>query len=90
LSRAAANLGHYYQVDTTLRTWADAKTTAESLTWFGMQGHLATVESAAEHFSIQALIDTSDHWLGGSDAASEGSWTWKSGPSSGQNISTFF
>ena len=83
-------MGHYYQVQTTTRNWADAKTFAESLTWFGMQGHLATVESASEHFAIQAMIDNSDHWIDGSDAATEGSWKWVSGPSNEQPISPFF
>jgi hypothetical protein len=86
----AANMGHYYQVQRDTQTWADAKTFAESLTWFGMQGHLATVESASEHFAIQAMIDNSDHWIGGSDAATKGSWKWESGPSAGQMISPSF
>jgi hypothetical protein len=83
-------MGHYYLVQTTTRNWADAKTFAESLTWFGMQGHLATVESTSEHVAIQAMIDNSDHWIGGSDAATEGSWKWLSGQSNEQAISTFF
>ncbi len=83
-------MGHYYQVQTTTRNWADAKTFAESLTWFGMQGHLATVESASEHFAIQPMIDNLEHWIGGSDAAAQGVWKWVSGPSNEQAISPSF
>lgn len=53
--------GHYYQLvgdylDPTQRwSWEDANTTAETLTYLGMQGHLVTITSEAEN---QFLIDT--------------------------------
>ena len=58
------------------KTWADAekKCVEEG-------GHLASVESNAENWSIQGLLkDIQDPvWLGGSDAAAEGTWVFTDG-----------
>ncbi|MBU0469442.1 MAG: PEP-CTERM sorting domain-containing protein [Candidatus Omnitrophica bacterium] len=61
------------------RLWTIAKTTAE-----GMGGYLATITSAEESAWINSnLGDLSKYWLGGTDAAVEGTWTWITGESWG-------
>lgn len=46
-----------------------------------MQGHLASVTSAAEQVFILGL--SNDGWLGGADLAVEGEWRWADGPDAG-------
>ena len=73
-------------------TFAAAKTAAESRTYLGLTGYLATITSASEQSFINGagfpfLFDfgaTSSAWLGGSDGAVEGEWRWVGGPESGQ------
>ena len=77
--------GHYYQVvgdGTTNYTWSTAKTTAEAMSFNGLQGYLATVTSAAENAFILSKVPA-DAWIGASDAASDGVWKWVTGPEAG-------
>ena len=56
-------------------SWADAEAycVAEG-------GHLASVESQEEMLEISLLArGQKDLWLGGTDAGSEGNWTWTNG-----------
>lgn len=60
--------GHYYDAITERNNWFDAKEAAESLTFEGRQGHLATITSAEENQFIadhlaQAIVG--NYWLGG-------------------------
>ncbi|XP_043954892.1 type-2 ice-structuring protein-like [Gambusia affinis] len=60
-------------------TWAEAEKNCIS-----MGGNLASVHSSEEYHGIQWLIRCATHelretWIGGSDAAEEGSWTWSDG-----------
>ncbi len=68
-------------------TWSAANTAANSATLTGaasLSGHLATITSQAENDEILAQYDSVEsYWLGGSDAASEGDWTWVTGPENG-------
>ena len=74
--------GHEYDVITA----EDISWTAANAAASGMGGgwHLATITSAAENAFVAGLLptgapDRSHFWLGGSDAASEGTWTWVTG-----------
>ena len=42
-------------------------------------GHLASVSSPNHWFRIQAEVYESNFWLGGTDEATEGNWTWTDG-----------
>ena len=81
--------GHFYKYVSTELSWTDAKTAAASTTYYGLQGYLCTVTSAAENSFILGIQDNADGvlWLGGSDdvsqGTSEGIWKWVTGPEAG-------
>tara|TARA_B100000242_G_scaffold76403_1_gene49804 strand:- start:2 stop:2158 length:2157 start_codon:yes stop_codon:yes gene_type:complete len=87
--------GHYYQVyNSNAIRWANAKTLAESKTFNGLSGYLATIESAEENAFIFSKI-SQNAWIGASDsstytsnshAQTEGTWEWVSGPSNGKTF----
>ena len=59
---------------------------APQTTWHSAQaaalaagGYLATITSDAENEFIFDLVGSNIAWLGGSDAAAEGTWTWVTG-----------
>jgi hypothetical protein len=64
------------------RTWAQAKTHAE-----GQGGHLATFTSQGEWdialaaIGENGLLDVTGLWIGATDIATEGTWTWITGES---------
>jgi len=78
--------GHYYEyVDDLGITWTDANAAANSRTFYGLQGYLATLTSQEEaDFSGSQALGVG--WIGGSDAASEGVWLWVTGPEAGLNF----
>lgn len=62
-------------------TWTDANAAANAL---GFSWRLATITSAAENGFVASLLSTtlsdrSHFWLGGTDTAVEGTWTWGTG-----------
>ena len=63
----------YSQIDGAM-TWTAAKADAES-----RGGYLATVTSSEENDRILASFSGIRLWLGGSDATSEGNWSWVTG-----------
>jgi len=79
--------GHYYNAVSVPDgiTWTDAKKAAESSTYLGMSGHLATITSQGENdFVYNNLgITPSDYWLGAfqPDGSQEpdGGWKWVTG-----------
>ena len=86
---------HYYEFVSTPLSWDAAKTAAESRTYLGLGGYLATVTSSAENALIASKLG-GNGWMGASDATqtwtradgttfttSEGNWTWISGPEAG-------
>ena len=78
-----ASTDHYYDfVPSNLITWTTAKTTAESMTYFGLQGYLATL-TAPDEAQIAGELSPGTGWIGASDAASEGVWKWMTGPEVG-------
>ena len=78
--------GHYYEYVSNLGiTWTSANTAANSRTYFGLQGYLATLTSQVEaDFSGSQASGVG--WIGGSDAATEGVWLWVTGPEAGTNF----
>ncbi len=78
--------GHYYEYVPSLGiTWTSANTAANSRTYFGLQGYLATLTSQVEaDFSGSQASGVG--WIGGSDAATEGVWLWVTGPEAGTNF----
>jgi len=75
--------GHYFEfISSTNISWTDANTAANTKTYFGLQGYLATITSLAENTFVYSKINAAG-WLGGSDAASEGVWKWVCGPETG-------
>jgi hypothetical protein len=76
--------GHSYYVTDGLMTWAEAEAWALS-----KGGHLVAINDAAEDAWMQGSLGLSNgyYWLGGSDEASEGVFTWVTGePFSYQNF----
>ncbi len=72
--------GHYYQyVSNVGITWTDAKTAAETSTYYGLKGYLATLLSFDEA-KLSGEQASGAGWIGGSDAAVEGVWRWVTGP----------
>lgn len=91
--QASGGNDHYYQVvfktdlNDPFLTWQEARSHAESLTYLGLQGHLATITTQAEdQFLLQNVLDTSlgSYWIGGQQvggslADASANWTWTTG-----------
>ena len=94
--------GHYYEFVPGSISWVNAKNEAETRTFEGMKGYLATITSAAEQQFIASLID-GDGWLGGtcdyqyifdkngnriynSYGESVWNWYWVTGPEAGEKF----
>ena len=74
--------GHAYEYVADALDWSSARVAAHGRLFGGAEGHLATITSQAENSLLAQLGD--DGWLGGSDAATEGVWTWVEGPEAGR------
>ncbi len=76
--------GHYYlYVPDVGITWQEARDAAESQTYFGLQGYLATITTPEEvQLTGEQALGTG--WIGGSDNSVEGIWRWETGPEAGQ------
>lgn len=75
--------GHYYQFIPNLGvTWSSAKNLAQTSTYYGLQGYLATITSSDEA-KISGEQSTGAGWIGGSDEQQEGVWKWMTGPEVG-------
>lgn len=68
-------------------TWTDAKLAAETKTYYGLQGYLATL-TAADEAQLAGEQAPGNGWIGGNDAEVEGVWKWVTGPEAG-NIMTY-
>ena len=74
---------HYYEyIPSPGITWSAALAQAETLTYFGLQGYLATITSQ-EEAQLSGEQAAGAGWIGGSDQADEGVWRWMSGPELG-------
>ena len=74
--------GHLYKFITGSIDWNAAEPAAASLTAYGVSGYLATITSSAENAFISPRL-SADGWIGASDNAQEGHWTWVTGPETG-------
>lgn len=68
--------GHAYQILDGMMTWAEAESWATSL-----GGHLVAINDAGEDAWLRSNLPLSPgyYWLGGNDAAVEGTFTWVTG-----------
>ncbi len=79
--------GHFYEFVNagSLISWTAARDAAVARNYFGLQGYLVTVTSAAESSFVSSKLQ-GQGWLGASDAAVEGEWRWVTGPEAGQQF----
>jgi PEP-CTERM motif/Lectin C-type domain len=84
--------GHYYDLITESRTWAQALTRAGELTFDfdgaggepAVAGYLVTITSANEQaFLNQHFGNSGLYWIAAGDGAVEGTWRWNAGPENG-------
>jgi gliding motility-associated-like protein len=74
---------HYYQfVSSPGISWGNAKRAAESSSYYGLQGYLATITTLDEAKFVGEQL-SGNGWIAGSDALKEGEWRWQSGPETG-------
>ena len=81
-----AENGHWYEFVSEAVTWDTAFSAANSASYDGLQGYLATITSAEENLFVSSdIAGGSLAGLGGSDngAANVNDWTWRNGPESG-------
>jgi hypothetical protein len=80
--------GNYYElVRNSHINWVEAKEAAESRSFGGHTGYLATITSREENDCIGEVIGSEGNvWFGASDAEVEGDWLWIAGPESGQPL----
>ena len=75
--------GHYYEfVSDYGIAWSDSKANADSASYYGLQGYLATITSPVENFFITTELGGVG-WIGGSDAEDHNHWKWICGPEEG-------
>jgi uncharacterized repeat protein (TIGR01451 family)/uncharacterized repeat protein (TIGR02543 family) len=82
--------GHFYEfVSSPGITWDAASTAASARRYFGLQGYLATVTSAAENAFIAGKL-TGEGWMGLSTGSTSipRTWSWVTGPEAGTAIFT--
>lgn len=96
--------GHYYIKSPSTNYWTQSRNAAASSSYYGLQGYIATITSAAENSFVSVLLN-SDTWIGGSDnynyinqavgyilytnqAAAEGKFYWVAGPEKGTQLTS--
>ncbi|MBE9640640.1 PD40 domain-containing protein [Salipiger mangrovisoli] len=82
-TEAEGGNGHWYEFVEGPLTWVEARADAESRGHLGLPGYLATITSEEENAFVLSVTPP-NVWVGGSDAASEGVWSWAGGPEAGQ------
>lgn len=75
--------GHYYEYVPALGIkWTEARDAAALRTYYGLQGYLATL-TAKDEAQLAGAQAPGTGWIGGSDAETEGTWKWVTGPETG-------
>lgn len=68
--------GHCYAVTTSAQPFSAASTGCAAR---GSGWKVVSVESAAENSFVSSLVGSTEHWLSGTDATTEGSFVWATG-----------
>ena len=79
--------GHFYEYVNNAVKWDEANTVAKRVSYYGLQGYLVSISSAEENSFILDKISAVS-WLGASDADTEDTWEWVTGPENGTHFST--
>ena len=75
--------GHFYEfISAPNISWDQARSRAETMSYFGLPGYLATITSNEEAI-LSGEQATGTGWIGASDAETEGTWKWVTGPEAG-------
>lgn len=75
--------GHYYfYIDSFGIPWDTARDEAAALDFFGLQGYLATI-TTSEEAQLAGEQAPGAGWIGASDAQTENTWVWVTGPEAG-------
>jgi hypothetical protein len=77
--------GHYYELREDVGTQAQAITRSAASSFRGVAGHLVTIESDVESAFVYTISPTT--WIAASDATTESTWVYNSGPSTGAQLS---
>ncbi|RZJ10356.1 MAG: PEP-CTERM sorting domain-containing protein [Rubrivivax sp.] len=87
---ASGGNDHYYEFVSDLVDWDAALAGAQSMSYLGMTGYLATLVDADENrFASGTVAGGVLAWISGSDNGAEGSWTWRAGPEAGMALTYF-
>jgi len=74
---------HFYEfVNSPSILWTQARAEAETRTYFGRKGYLATLTSQ-EEANFAGKQASGSGWIGASDIENEGEWKWVTGPEAG-------
>jgi len=84
--------GNYYDYVLGQMQWVEALAAAETLSYEGYPGHLATITTPEENNFISVAFASGEAqyfaWIGGYEPLDDGAWFWAAGPESGVQFAT--